>query len=54
MRNVQGVGGVDYLEVGHIVGRATTWVFAKVIDYLVEHGYQKDVNLRAAPYDWSA
>ena len=33
VRNVDGIAGVDYLEDGHFVGRATTWVFAKVIEY---------------------
>ena len=52
VRNVDGIAGVDYLEDGHFVGRATTWVFAKVVEYLLKRGYQKDNNLRAAPYDW--
>ena len=52
VRSVPGLEGVNYLEQGNFVGRATTWVFAKVTDYLQRHGYEEERSLRAAPYDW--
>jgi hypothetical protein len=50
VRNVHGLEGVDYLERGAIT-TATTWVFGKVIDYLLKRGYDRR-NLKAVPYDW--
>jgi len=45
---VEGLAGIEYLD----NSISATAYFHAMIDYLVDAGYTKDVNLQAASYDW--
>ena len=51
VRPIQGLEGVDYLAPGLFTSHVS-YVFAPVIEALEKAGYEKGVNLDAAPYDW--
>jgi hypothetical protein len=51
VRAISGLEGVDYLTPGMFTN-LVSYVFGPVINALAAAGYQPEVNLQAAPYDW--
>jgi hypothetical protein len=51
VRAIQGLEGVDYLTPGALTNHVS-YVFGPVIAALLAAGYQANVNLEAAGYDW--
>ncbi|CAB9510324.1 Phospholipid:diacylglycerol acyltransferase [Seminavis robusta] len=51
VRPIQGLEGVDYLSPGAFTNHVS-YVFGPVIQALKSAGYQEEINLKAAPYDW--
>jgi hypothetical protein len=51
VRNIEGLGGVDYLSPGALTS-LLSYVFGPVIQALQQAGYEPGKDLDAAPYDW--
>lgn len=52
VRNIPGLGGVDYLSPDNILLNYVSYVFGPMIRALVAQGYAEGKDLDAAPYDW--
>ena len=51
VRPIEGLAGVDYLTPGALTS-TVSYVFGPLIRAMEQVGYDKGVNLDAAPYDW--
>ena len=49
---VAGAAGSDVEKVEHVDTLKLLPYFHEMVDYFVARGYQRDISIRGAPYDW--